>query len=442
MKILLPIAVAFAWPALAVAQLPAGRAAPTQSSSGQFLVFAPPTLSLPTRFAAVSANTNYVVLEPTLLAVSCERIKQKLLLTLGSTAPWKGRIYLNLHTARSADETVTIVSEKFADGWNYRVDLPNLLQRERFVRAIVQVLLFELVDRNNPSPRSAEIPLWLVEGLARELRASSEVDLILSPPRWTVRGVAINPQSVESRWSNPLKTARGELDDRPPLTFQQLSWPEDGQLTGKDAGVYSGSAQLLVRRLLQFDDGQTCLRAMLDRLPHYYNWQLAFLKAFHTHFQSTLDVEKWWALQVVQFTGRDLTQTWTLAESRKELDGILRPRLDVRTAKDELPLEAEATVQTVIQTLPPAGQLQVLRRTLYELDLLRLCTAPELAPLVDDYRHTLRAYLQRQGLIEPVAPPQTRTRRDAGTLKETIAELNALDTRRATPPAEGVSPYY
>ena len=162
------IACVFALLSSADAQPVPGRMAPVRSSSGQFVVFATPGAALPARLAGLAGNTNYIVLEPSLLAVSCERIKQKLWLDLGANAPWRGRIFLKLHTAGSADELVTIVSDKFRDGWSYRVELPNLLERERFMRAMVQVLLSEMANRDNNGTCSAEIPLWLVEGFARE----------------------------------------------------------------------------------------------------------------------------------------------------------------------------------------------------------------------------------------------------------------------------------
>ena len=47
-----------------------------------------------------------------------------------------------------------------------------------------------------------------------------------------------------------LAAARRVLQDRPALTFDQLSWPDDAQLSGDDGGVYRASAQLFVNALL------------------------------------------------------------------------------------------------------------------------------------------------------------------------------------------------
>ena len=95
-----------------------------------------------------------------------------------------------------------------------------------------------------------------------------------------------------------------------------MSWPDEAQLSGADGGVYRASAQLFVNELLELKDGPAHLRAMLATLPEFYNWQTAFQSAFREDFPRPLDVEKWWALQVVNFVARDPGPAWTPAVSR------------------------------------------------------------------------------------------------------------------------------
>ncbi len=409
------------------AQFASGRQTPAQSASGQFIVRNGQSFNLSPALTGLVANTNYILLEPTLLAVSCERIKQKLWLELGVNTPWRGRIYLNLHSTRSPDERVILVSEKFTDGWNYRMELPNLINRDRYLRAMVQALLLELSNRS-ARDRTAEVPAWLAEGLARELRAAYEMELFLPPPKWNVRGLTIGPLLVkDAQWSNPLERAQKQLRTRPPLTFDQLSWPAEGQLDGAAGEVYRCNAQLLVNHLMSLPDGPANLRAMLETLPRYYNWQTAFLNAFRSDFSSLLEVEKWWALQVVQFTGRDLSQTWPADESWRRLDEILHAPVDVRTDKTELPLHAEITLQSVLRQRESAQQIQLLQRKLRDLDLLRLRTAAEVRPMVDDYRQVLQNYLQKRGTSVTVAQSGVVVSQQT---EETIRQLNALDARR------------
>ena len=66
------------------------------------------------------------------------------------------------------------------------------------------------------------------------------------------------------------------------------------------------------------------MRAFLPELSRHLNWQIAFLRAFHSDFSSQLALDKWWTLHVVQFTGHDLGQTWPNAESWQKLDELIR----------------------------------------------------------------------------------------------------------------------
>ena len=86
-----------------------------------------------------------------------------------------------LHPAQSTDETVTIVSRHSPDGWNYQVQLPDVVSRTRFARALTGVLLLELANRDAHA-RSAEIPAWLTDGLSQELLATAWQEIILSSP--------------------------------------------------------------------------------------------------------------------------------------------------------------------------------------------------------------------------------------------------------------------
>ena len=136
------------------------------------MAYAARSAQLPPALSSLATNQDFVELEPTLATVSCERIKQMLLRELNVTAPWRGNIYLVLYPAMAAGNPVTITSGRFKNGWQYRVDLPSVVERPRYVRAIVQVLLLELANRTTQE-RGAEIPLWLIEGFSQLLLASS-----------------------------------------------------------------------------------------------------------------------------------------------------------------------------------------------------------------------------------------------------------------------------
>ena len=435
MKTFATLALVLALLGSAVAQTPVREEGQnTRSYSGQFFVHAAHTPTAPDLAARLTAGGNYLQLDAALLTVSCERIKTLLWRKLGDKPSWRGRIHLYLRATRGGDESVRMVAEKFSDGWRYQVQLPDVIERERFLRTIVQVLLVEIANRN-ADERSTEIPVWLVEGLATELLAAGdmagELKLLLTPPDKTEAALKLTRYNVNERRTNSLYWARVVLGAQPPLTFEQLSWPAADQLATEASEVYQSSAQLLVNRLLEFKDGPACFHALLNELPRHLNWQLAFQKAFHAHFQSMLDVEKWWAVEVSHFTGRELERTWSFAESWRKLDELIHAPVQVQTGAGEQPLRTEVNLQTILRSANGLEQADVFRQKLTSLDSLRLRAAPELVGLVDDYRRAIGTYLQKQASTNPFLP----FRKWHGLVvnraaRELARQLDALQVRR------------
>lgn len=415
--------------ALAQTGLPDTVAA--RSLSGQFVVHGLQRTT-PARLAdALATNAACVELRPALLAVSSERIKQALGRELGDSSPWQGKIHLVLRPASSAADPVTIVSQRFRDGWNYRVELPQFVERTRYVRALVQTLLAEMANRR-AGDKPAEIPVWLLEGLTQQLLASSEMQLILPPPRLALRGLTINPVMVEARRNDPLETVRLNLRHQRPCNIQELSWPAEEQLAGDGGDAYRSSAQVLVLELMRLDRGRECLRAMLDELAVCYNWQTAFFRAFQPHFRGPLDLEKWWALQLVHFTSRDPNPLATPAESWQRLDELLRVPVEVRRTASELPSSGTVSLQAVVREWNQLRQTPALQTKLRELELARLRTTPELGRLMEDYHQVLSSFLRRRDQVGLIL---TATTRDTNAklrnlIGETVRQLNALDARR------------
>jgi hypothetical protein len=440
MKKIAPIAVVLALVSVARAQLPQDITT-IRSVSGQFFVSAR-SARLSPRSIELSAEPNFLTLEPTLLVVSCERIKQELWRELDAREQWRGKIFVRLYPARFGNDPVTITPDKFGGSWNYRVEMPDVLDRNRFVEAMVRVLLLEMANRR-ATDRSAEVPEWLTEGFARQLLGWAELQLILPPPhsmdlRPNTKELNVQRMDVDvtddprvfgpnTRRLDPMTEAVAILRARSPLGFEELSWPTEDQLSGDAAKVYRASSQLFVSQLLRLKDGADCLREMVARLPECLNWQLAFLDGFHSHFQTALDVEKWWALQLVQFSGRDLLHLWNATESWKKLDALLYLPIDVQIGEGA-PMRTEITYQTMIRGWDRTRQLQTLKQKLWELDLLRLHVAQEIIPLVDDYRAALRDYYTKRSASSKIM-------RHAGPLPDPVSEeaiqrLDELDVRR------------
>jgi hypothetical protein len=412
------------------------RSSTHYSVTRQFIVFDPGPPDVYTR-PMVVANTNQLLLDPSLLTVSCERIKKALLTELGLRDQWQGKITLQTHPIRSIGEEVVVTSTRYANQWNYRVDLPERMEAGKLVSAMVQVLLLEIANRSSEG-RSAEIPLWLTEGMARQLILSSDVDLVIQAPGkevlWfsgasTVAGVSRLMR--DERMQHPLKDAHEDLSQLPPLTLYELSWPKDNQLRGEYGEAYRSSAQVLVYDLLALPNGRALMTQFISQLPDHLNWQIAFRTAFQPEFATQRDFEKWWALRLVNFTGRDLSNIWPLDESLRKLDEVVRPSVQVRMAADELPLRSEVNLQTIVSEWDFVKQAEVLDIKIKQLTMLRGQVAHELVPLVDGYRKILEEYLQKRnkGWFARLIPGQTTPGLDK-VARQINGQLDLLDRQR------------
>ena len=420
------------------AQVTFSDADSTRSVSGQFIITGRVGSPLAAR-PGIATNADFVRLEPALLAVSAERIKDALVRELNPelrgwnpAAPVRGRIYLVLHPAQSLDETVTITARHSPDGWDYRVQLPDVLSRTRFVRALTGVLLLQAANRNSPRGDSAEVPAWLTDGLSQEFLAADWQELVLSSPARMVNGQPSRRTITTTRGLDSLITARRVLRDHAALTFGQLSWPTEAQLSGADGGAYRASAQLFVHDLLELKDGPARVRALLEALPRGYNWQTAFQSAFQDVFPRPLDVEKWLAVSVVNFQARDPGPAWTPGVSRDKLDEILSVPVEMRAASNALPAHAVISFQAVLRNFDRARQAAILQPKLHDLELSQLRMAAPFAVLADGYRRALAEYLDpgkrirllpHFGKHPPLVPAQP-------TAAETLERLDALDAQR------------
>jgi hypothetical protein len=398
------------------------------SVSGQFLVIAPPPSGKVQTKVTVTTNADWIRIEPTLVAISAERVKQAVWRELGVTGLWRQKVTIALRPALTDDELVTIISVRAPDGWSYRVEMADQLSRERYLRALVQVVLLELANRSIPE-RGAEIPTWFSEGLVFEFLSNSSTELILTTPGATANGVAINVVATDTRRFSPLEKAHKILVGTVPLTFEELSWPASGLSEDAEGARFRASSQLLIRELLQLPTGQACMRNFVTSLPSFLNWQIAFLQSFKPYFNTTLDIEKWWTLQASAFAGRDLIHTWTYEESWNRLAAALREPVDVFANTNDLPTHSEVTLQTIIHDWAVGRQREALPGKVSELDALRMRIAPELAPLAAEYSKVLRSYLN-----EPAFAPQSKMTSAAVTpnkqaRQQTIQVLDALDLK-------------
>jgi hypothetical protein len=405
------------------------------SVSGQFLVLRAPNDAPPILNLSSAANTNLIRLKTTLVAVAAERFKLSLWRQLGLPADgaWSGKIYLRLHAARSLDDTVTITAGRFLDHWNYGVDLPDVLEKTRYARALSGVLLLEIANRNTGRDGpSAEVPAWLVDGLAQQILAVDGEKVLLSAPRKKNEDLPVNRINESERGFDPLAAARPILQNASALTFDQLSWPTDEQMVGADGGVYLASAQLFQADLLALKNGRDKMRNLLAGLPSHLNWQTAFFQAFGADFQRPIDVEKWWALRVVNFVSRAPGPRWTTEVSLARLQELLSVPVDFRSGSNAMPSYAEISLQSALNNLNPEQRDMVVRTKARDLALVELRMAPPFGELADGYRLALADFLgelKRTSQVSVVNKHGVPTQPQASTA-DTIKRLDALDLRR------------
>lgn len=399
------------------------------SSSRQFVVRgAQRTGWLP--HVGYSPGVDLVRLERTILPVSAERVKQALLLEFRTKDNWHGRIVLELHPAQVLDETILINSILGSDGWSYVVRLPDAVRRDRVVAALANVLLLEMANRGR-SATHVEIPAWLTEGMTRRLMLSNARELILDQPDKAMLGVNFKDLSHSEQKQDSLKAVHQAMRHQSALTIEQLSWPKEDQLTGPQGETFRNSAQFLVEQLLRLEDGPESLRQFVTGLSAHLNWQIAFLKAFQKHFATQRDFEKWWALRVVDFSGRDLSLTWPSDVSWLKLDEIIRSGAQIRSSTNELPLRTQVTLQTIITDWDFLQQEQMLKEKLQQLGLLRGRVSQALVQLVDDYRQFLSAYIAAREKIGLTQGGRGQTGPSLNLLlRDTLKDLDRLEHRR------------
>jgi len=360
-------------------------------------------------------------LDPALTAVSLERIRQAVLSDLEMGDRWRGLITITTAPVQEDDPLVQVTSVHYADGWGYRVSLPERLDRDRFIKVAVRLILLEIANRA-AIVREAELPPWLVEGLAAELRRTSLATLALEPET----RVARREHNVD-----PMRAARELLRQRPALNFDELSMPSEELVSGDKAALYQACAHVFVHNLLKLRTGRDCLRELLVHLSENFNWQTTFLRAFGAYFQRLIDVDKWYALNVANLSGRDPMSVWPLESTWKQLDEILATPVQVRLQTNELPINTQAPLQRIIREWEFTRQQPVLLQKLNRLQALRLRAAAELVELLDGYRRVLHSYATGPRAKAATSPGKASdTPRIRANIKTVLRQLDDLDARR------------
>lgn len=391
-----------------------------ESRSQQFIVFGsppgsaqgPPSLSL--------LETNHMQLEPTVLVLTCERVRTELLKELGLGDAWSGRIQIIVQGDQRPTEPVLVESQWYPGGWRYRMVVPGQLERPRLVRALTRVLLLELANRGNRSQRPAEIPLWLEEGLATHLLALHGDNLVPE--------IRTSVTLIQSANPDVFIEARRLLRGRELVAFADLAHARADQFTDEQWEIFRRTAQLLVAELVNLPDGRAALQDFLGQLSQYLNPQLAFLRGFAPHFPTPLDAEKWWSVVWMNFTARDRHMRLSLTHSLGQLEEILLAPIAVRRGTNAVPGRKDLPLREIIAHTELTQHQPAVAQASFQLQLLQHTAPVELSRLVGDYRQALLHYLKRRAEFS-----STTTFKSADVklaTKEVLEKLDLLDVIR------------
>ena len=419
-------------------QTPASPPHALRSSSGQFVV----SFQEGRRTSPAAGLT---ALEPGTLLLTCERVRQALVAELQQADPWQGWIYVVINPALTNNHPPVIGAQLFTQGWQYRMDLPPAIEAQKLVRGLVQVLLMEAANRSLPA-RSAEIPLWLSEGLTQQLLHSALVDLVIEPPAPGDQRVPTRRMTWQRLRPDPLEPSRTRLRTHAALSFRRMAEIGGDQVAEETWMTFQASAHVFLGYLMQLPQARPALDTLLRQLPYHLNWQTAFFQVFAPVFPRLIDVEKWWSVVLVDFTGLDPMNAWSREVALQKLHDALNPPVLVADSRDRLPRRHRIAVQQILSEWESVGQRLLLQNVVNELLTLRVKMPPELGELSEAYRMAIANYLERRkdlsGARARIGLPDTGSDR---LVRTTIQTLNDLDQRRAAErglraPVQGAAP--
>ena len=330
-------------------------------------------------------DAEMVLLRPELLAVTSERIRQAVNLRLSTPDRAGSRVHLYLRRRHAVEGQLNILPQVIREGWIYHLELPEEVEWKRLVRALVEVVLLDEINRGNRADRCALSPLWLAEGVTELLLNEFGRDLV--PESQTML-------NRNARRLDPVAPVRANLVGRNPLGFTELGLPDLGQLADPAQFAYfRASSALFVSELLLDPNGPALLRGFVQQLPRHLNWQTAFLRASDGRFATLLDVEKWWAVSAANVLSRDPALLWPRERVLSELELILTETAEVRGTTNGPAARRTLTLAEIVRTWEFDAQKEVLQRKVNQLRLLGVHTPRELLPLVLESQRTLDDYL-------------------------------------------------
>ncbi len=396
-----------------------------RSLSGQFIVYGDSAPAMaPGSIPKLDASDEKVPLKADWLAISAERVKGAVLRELGASDHWRGRIHLYLRPRRElGNNPIRIVPVPFRDGWQYRVDIPDEVEWQRLVRALVEAVLLEASNREAVD-RAAQPPLWLSEGIAGIVASLYGRDLVPQGQTFV---------SHSERRPNVVSLAQARLGGGGPMLFGELSFPSDETVRDPRAWArYQGSAMLLVHELLADDAGKAAMRDTMRRLPGVLNWQTAFLQAHSRRFLTLLEVEKWWAVNGSYLLSRDAALVWQPEIAGAHLASLMHEPAELPGSTDGPAVRGDVPLSRIVLEWDFEAQRPVIGRKIAQLRHMYQVAPAGLVSLVMDYHQVLSSYMDaRQGVTaDPLRRAELEPRGRLAA-RQAARRLDELDARLA-----------
>ena len=353
-------------------------------------------------------------LSPYKLAHFVGAVKDQILrqLQLPPREQWIGRIHLNIVPGKLGDPII-FKRKRFINRWDYRLDLPEVMNGRELAQVIVAVQLEEYAARN--STNAPSIPAWLTEGLTEIILQSSGP--ILYVPFQSASGGVLNFRLP----NNPMEASRKTIQASKPISFLDISLPPIAMQNDTDRLILRAHSHLLVVKLLTKPDGVKRMKFFLRELHKHKNNQHALLTAFN--YKTMLEAEQWWILAQTQFRSRDSFNRWIPGVAMTHLADALQVSVIRTPETGPTPKGELISIQEFLGTGNREEHQKKLLPLMQKLTVIQLSSPPKTARLVQDYRAALELYFGRKTKLNLRSKPSTRK-----TLLElTVQQLNDLD---------------
>jgi hypothetical protein len=355
-----------------------------------------------------SIRKDYLQMEPSLVVVTCERIKSELgYLFRQQQDGWESGITLHIDGRGDPDMPVNVTASYSNRGWQFRIYLPGQVNKRRLIRAVVRALLLDIANRGNPG-RLAEVPLWLQEGIAARLYAlwGPSIAQGIGTRMYGLDGpkMVVNRQvapAFEVDYTDLLEPERRYLELFEAIGFPDLHLPHSGQLEGYDWQTFQACSHVFVSELVKLKQGRERLWNSIGLLAKYRNSQMAFMDAFKEVFPTVLAADKWWSVALIDFKSREDEMRWSEARTLARLKDILHVSVTLRRGTNSVPGMKELMFQDLIRETSFAKHRPILIQSIAKLVIMQVNSRRDLARLILDYRVAIEGYVKKQDRAGP-----------------------------------------